>query len=1069
MLVVADRFLTSDERGAALDLATGDRVRLFVDAHASPVEIAARTATCDRLATLRHPLLAPLVDYGLCGRRWFEAHAAPGPVRMSADQLREAVLHVVRFLRAAGVELTSELAARNIRTPIEGGPASGRPLGVFLRDRDAVDAVRTVLEAAGPSGTTAIALVAPEGGGLRTARLQIARLARLAGYVVLAAPIDPSASSGVAGRHVCVLDWLPFDRSLPAALAAAAMSGGRRHIWIRFDRPLRAAIPAFATEPTLRLEPLMNDDLLSAIFLDPELGPTAAEVRMAVDRAHGWPGLAIEALAGLRGGRGAGWVHETSPDYGAPATAPVVARTPPPAGSAGIGRLARAVAGAQALAARGRHARAARVLTKCGPALAARGAPAAAASAFCDLGELMLERGQPMPAFDAFEQARGWSRETPLLVRILVGSGRALLDLGRLTEAEAAFRTAAAGSDGARQPVQARIWLAKTLWYRGQPEAARVTLADACPALLSRVLLSMGQTEAAGQAAREALAAGADDDPAHACEARLAAARVQAVMGEAALVSQHVDEAARLARAARNPALRLLVAAERVGCLDRCGVSSPPAVRDRLVRAASRLPPLAAAEIRLAVQRPTRADAMLLPVRRHEGDLMQRFRALVDAIHDAPDDVSALQVIAGDLARALDACSVAIRFAGHRQIVASAGRPWAGEAALAVSVLNGGSAIVRNGVTPDIVEPVRAAGALIGSIALRWVAGAHPGWDRVREVLALSAVAAAPMLRALKTPAMRAESDAGFPDDLFGASAPAERVREAIRRAAAASYPVLVEGESGSGKELVARAIHARGVRRGHRFCAVNCAALTEDLLEAELFGHARGAFTGAMSERAGLFEEADHGTLFLDEIGELSARAQAKLLRVLQEGEVRRVGENVARRVDVRIVAATNRSLEEEADAGRFRADLRFRLDVIRIVIPPLRERADDLPWLAERIWTEAAAHVGSRATLGEDVMAALSRYDWPGNVRELQNVIASIAVHGPRRGRVPVAILPARIAHEAGRTALGFDEARLDFERRFVRAALARAGGRRATAAAHLKVSRQGLVKIIKRLGLE
>ena len=249
----------------------------------------------------------------------------------------------------------------------------------------------------------------------------------------------------------------------------------------------------------------------------------------------------------------------------------------------------------------------------------------------------------------------------------------------------------------------------------------------------------------------------------------------------------------------------------------------------------------------------------------------------------------------------------------------------------------------------------------------------------------------------------------------------------------------------------------------------MNCAALTDDLLEAELFGHAKGAFTGALGERPGLFEEADQGTLFLDEAGDLTPRAQAKLLRALQEGEVRRVGENMPRKVDARVVAATNRSLEDDVLAGRFRADLRFRLDVIRIVIPPLRERADEVPFLAARIWSEAAARVGTRALLGDEVIAALARYDWPGNVRELQNVVASLAVHGPRRGRVPASLLPARIAGASLHRIIGFDEARLDFERRFIRAALARAGGRRSTAAAQLGVSRQGLSKIIKRLGIE
>src|SRR6185312_2110350 len=158
---------------------------------------------------------------------------------------------------------------------------------------------------------------------------------------------------------------------------------------------------------------------------------------------------------------------------------------------------------------------------------------------------------------------------------------------------------------------------------------------------------------------------------------------------------------------------------------------------------------------------------------------------------------------------------------------------------------------------------------------------------------------------------------------------------------------VLIQGESGVGKELVARAIHRSSTRRERAFCTLNCAALPEELVEAELFGHARGAFTGAVAERAGVFEEAHGGTLFLDEVGELSLRAQAKLLRVVQEGELRRVGENTARRVDVRLVAATNRDLRAEAAAGRFRLDLVYRLDVIRFFVSWLRDRREDIPVL--------------------------------------------------------------------------------------------------------------------------
>jgi transcriptional regulator with GAF, ATPase, and Fis domain len=279
---------------------------------------------------------------------------------------------------------------------------------------------------------------------------------------------------------------------------------------------------------------------------------------------------------------------------------------------------------------------------------------------------------------------------------------------------------------------------------------------------------------------------------------------------------------------------------------------------------------------------------------------------------------------------------------------------------------------------------------------------------------------------------------------------------------------VLILGESGTGKELVARAIHRFGARRHRRLCTINCAALSDELVEAELFGHVRGAFTGATTERAGLFEEADGGTLFLDEVGELSGRAQAKLLRVLQDGEVRRVGENLPRRVDTRVVAATNRRLEEEVHSGAFRADLRFRLDVIRITVPPLRDRATDIPALVAHFWDDAAARVGSRATLAPETVAALTRYEWPGNVRELQNAVASLAVHGPRRGRITPGVLPPALARTPAASE-SFETARAEFERRYVRAALAQAGGHRSRAAHALGLSRQGLSKMLRRLGLD
>jgi DNA-binding NtrC family response regulator len=239
--------------------------------------------------------------------------------------------------------------------------------------------------------------------------------------------------------------------------------------------------------------------------------------------------------------------------------------------------------------------------------------------------------------------------------------------------------------------------------------------------------------------------------------------------------------------------------------------------------------------------------------------------------------------------------------------------------------------------------------------------------------------------------------------------------------------------------------------------------------VESELFGHARGAFTGAVGERPGVFEEASGGTLLLDEIAELSPRAQAKLLRVIQEGELRRIGENVSRRIDVRVVSATNRDLREETAAGRFRLDLLYRLDVVRIKVPPLRDRREDIPVLAEHYWQQASSRVGSRATLSVAAVAALTRYDWPGNVRELQNVLASLAVRSAKRGVVsPTALGPQFVSATPGEQSR-LDEARRTFEDRFVRAALARTGGHRSRAAHELGVTRQGLAKLMERLGID
>jgi transcriptional regulator with PAS, ATPase and Fis domain len=361
-------------------------------------------------------------------------------------------------------------------------------------------------------------------------------------------------------------------------------------------------------------------------------------------------------------------------------------------------------------------------------------------------------------------------------------------------------------------------------------------------------------------------------------------------------------------------------------------------------------------------------------------------------------------------------------------------------------------------------SPIRYGGDLIGAVVARWTICARPHASQTQMMLTMAATAVGPAVAAAL--ARRRQTAAGYPDELLGTSAAMAEIRQGIDRAAHAPFAVLIEGESGGGKELVARALHRRSPRRDRPFCTLNCAALPEDLVEAELFGHGRGAFTGAVAERIGVFEAAHSGTLFLDEIAELSPRAQAKVLRTIQEGELRRVGENVARRIDVRIVSATNRDLRDEVAANRFRLDLLYRLDVIRIVVPPLRDRSEDIAMLAEHFWREATARLGSRATLSTATVGALSRYHWPGNVRELQNVLAALAVRSPKRGVVPPTALPPPFSTPTPAEGCRLIDARRTFEERFVRAALVRTGGNRGRAAEELGVTRQGLAKLMSRL---
>ncbi|HKQ20077.1 MAG TPA: sigma-54 dependent transcriptional regulator [Candidatus Eisenbacteria bacterium] len=304
---------------------------------------------------------------------------------------------------------------------------------------------------------------------------------------------------------------------------------------------------------------------------------------------------------------------------------------------------------------------------------------------------------------------------------------------------------------------------------------------------------------------------------------------------------------------------------------------------------------------------------------------------------------------------------------------------------------------------------------------------------------------------------------------IVGRSAAVRKLLREIELAGPSNARVLIQGENGTGKELVARALHAASPRREMPFVAVNCAAIPEELIESELFGHERGAFTGATQARRGEFEEAHRGTLFLDEVGDLSARAQTKLLRVLQEGELTRVGANRAIRVDARVIAATNQDLSVQTAGGRFREDLYFRLAVIPIAVPPLRERAEDIPLLVEHFAAQISKETGGRPRkLAPAALDLLRRYPFPGNVRELRNVVERLLIMTPGVVIGPehvLAVLPQGAAAADGVTRLS--DAVREFERREIEAALLATGGSMTKAAARLGLERSHLYKKMKKLG--
>jgi transcriptional regulator with AAA-type ATPase domain/tetratricopeptide (TPR) repeat protein len=1111
--LVADRFMRSND--AWIDLGTGRTTTLRILPAGSQNEQFVWNTQCGAVANLRHPLMNPLIDYGVIGQRRFEAYAPRPPIRASTRIADRLMAHGLRFLHAHALPV-AESKTNPLFRSIEQAPStralgpapragrmfSARPLGIVLQPRAVYDAIADVLDAECPAGPSLIVIGGSLKCGLRTAQVIAARLARLRGYIAIDAGLlerYPSVVDATAHRHVCVLADEqqaagPFVRMLMTRLG---FESARRHVLLVFAR--------FQSDPPSRwigLERMGVTAMSAMVFVDHEQGPTPAEISDAVRVADGRPGVFLE--------------HLGSRDYEPVRSLKLVVHEMPQPydvldRAAQSGRrclvtprtnalLRSAPTRADALVLRGRHVSASRLLSRATRLLLGRGSSEAGAETAVHLGFLSLDRGLLADAASAFERARQAAPASRAATRAAIGVGLVRIDQGRLVEAEAILRTTVLSSAGDERHLrlQGACALARCLYWMGRLDEARLAL-NAAPAvdgvaetvrmmtMRARIELAEGLVAAAVRSARAAvdLAGPLRDTRGQtgACRA-LAAALASAGDERAAIV--HIDDGLAAAVSAHLPlaAVRL-----RLTLAEIRGAPYQWQAR-RIVRRVMtpRYPPLLQAFARAVLARIDGAelDARTKSFIAASGAALigrsplaaltnpvNELESFLDIAHAAPDDRTAIERIAESLQSKLRAATVmVVATAPDRRVLSVAGRPWPGDPHVAWRA--SGAAV---GVPADTslepcqaAEPIRYAGEVIGAVAVRWTAGVSIDSARASSLLRIACLSVAGHVRTLLDHAI-AISPNPSRDDLLGESEAACALRDAIARAARAPFPVLIQGESGSGKELVARTIHRLGSRRDRRFCALNCAALSDELIEAELFGHARGAFTGAVGERAGLFEECDGGTLFLDEIGELSARAQAKLLRVLQDGEVRRVGENLSRRVDVRIIAATNRRLEQEATAGRFRVDLRFRLDVIRIEVPPLRDRATDVPLLASRFWTEAAGRVGSRATLGPEAVALLSRYEWPGNVRELQNVIAWIAVQSPRRGRIGATALPAHIASACPASAdqTCFEAARQEFERRFVKAALARADGQRARAAEALGITRQGLAKMMRRLGLE
>jgi DNA-binding NtrC family response regulator len=883
---------------------------------------------------------------------------------------------------------------------------------------------------------------------------------------------------------------------------AWAVGNPRPHIILFTGRANTTGVPGIVLK---RLSP---EALIEATQPQPLAGAIKRRVEAAARSSEGIPGRFVRLLFGWKEGvpGGHGTVAFRLPRGGA-ARSKAAERSP----AYGDGQLARRMNMAIERLGEGRRASGDRLLRQAVGGYSRRQDWSQALRGQLILAQSLLKRGRPHDAQEVLAEGKecaaqaGESGQDGVLLEFALLSGIACTDLARLEEAETILHTAvAAAGDGVSASAKAssRLALARCLFWRGQfPDAERALsgidlqlLAD--PALVafdvaaSRIAVGRGAlAESIARATAALDRARRTGEPSLVADAACAAAFAHLSVGDRPGVQDDLKTCVQAARASHDPLRALRARLIDAESARRTGQSAPGSALLARIRRLSgpRLPVtigarcallgdlLASAPPAEAVKRHVASTGLgalaLFAPTFAAGDTPISRQALDDVMEvlrccqKAEDEEEVLREVCSQLRTSFRAVSVAF-FAPERlaaPVVADGSR-------IEIGIAERVSA-ARQPIVPHLIDgrieggaPVVYGGDTIGALVARWHLAGALDTARASTSLALAATAAAPALAAV----LLRRANQGEGDDLVGVGTALADIRRAVERAAAAPFAVLVTGESGSGKELVARALHRRSPRRTRPFCTLNCAALPDDLVEAELFGHSRGAFTGAVAERPGVFEEAHTGTLFLDEVGELSLRAQAKLLRVIQEGELRRIGENMARRVDVRIVSATNRDLKGEAAAGRFRLDLLYRLDVIRIGLPPLRERRQDVAALAERFWREATEQMGSRATLAASTIAALARYDWPGNVRELQNVLAALAVRSPKRGVIPPTALPPAFHEGDAARSWRLDAARRTFEEQFVRAALVRSGGTRSRAAGELGVTRQGLSKLMRRLGI-